>query len=63
MSFRNLSWLFIGFRIGIMIDEDELFKFIFGILLLLSGFLINYIDDRNSKKKFALSQSSEGGKL
>ena len=59
MSFRNLSWLFIGFGIGIMIDEDELFKFIFGILLLLSGFLINYIDDRNSKKKFALSQSSE----
>lgn len=46
----NLSWLCIGFGIGLLIGQNNYYIWYFGIAILTIGFILNYFDDRNSKK-------------
>lgn len=47
---NNASWLLIGAGIGLTLGREIGFIFYFGIFLLLSGFILNYVNQKQEEK-------------
>jgi hypothetical protein len=49
MSLENLGWLLIGAGIGVTLGEENIYIIIFGMIILLTGFAINYQEDKKRR--------------